>query len=64
MSDADDFEFALLQKRRRVEAQVNPDTKLLTIGAVVVSVLAIAIVPLIAIPALVGLWLLYALSGA
>jgi hypothetical protein len=43
---------------------VNPDTKLLTIGAVVVSVLALAIVPLIAIPALVVLWLLYALSGA
>jgi hypothetical protein len=63
MGDADYFEFELLQAPRQAEAHVNPDPKLLPIGAVVACVLALAIFPLIAIPALVVLWLLYGLSG-
>jgi hypothetical protein len=64
MSDADDFEFELLE-RSRAEAPVNPDSsKLLTVGVVAIGILALALVPMIAIPALVVLWLFYALSGA
>jgi hypothetical protein len=61
MSDADDFEFELLQERRRAEAPVAPDTKLpLTIAVIVCAVVGLILIPFVAVPALVILALVLA----